>query len=476
MSGTGNSIIAVTASGNPLIDGLLYGAAWSGTITYAFPDLTSDYTYQTETAAKFAQASELQQKAALFALDQASGNTADDGFSVEGFTEADIDLGSATSANLRLAQSNVPTTSYAYMPGNVAEAGDMWFGERYNYTAPQAGDYAWQTILHEIGHSLGLKHGHEAYGDFPALPKDYDALEYSIMTYRTYVGAHLTGYTYSHWSAPQTFMMADIAALQYMYGADFTTNSGDTTYKWSPDSGDTFVDGHRGIDAGGDQIFATIWDGGGVDTYDLSAYTTDLRLDLRPGQSSTFSYDQLAQLGRNHQPSGNIYNALQYEGDPRSLIENAVGGKGSDRITGNIADNGLRGGSGNDCLIGGEGADKLYGGTGADRLLGGIGDDTLYGRAGNDKIIGGAGNDVLHGGQSADVFVFAKGDGFDRIADFHNGVDTISLTWTAFQNAGDAISHAAQVGNDVVITLSDDQTITIENLKLDLLGSSDFVF
>lgn len=92
-------------------------------------------------------------------------------------------------------------------------------------------------------------------------------------------------------------MMADSAALQEMYGADFTTNAGNTVYKWTPGSGTTFVNGGAGISPGANRIFATIWDGGGNDTYDLSAYTNALKIDLRPGSASTFSIDQLAWLG-----------------------------------------------------------------------------------------------------------------------------------------------------------------------------------
>ena len=64
--------------------------------------------------------------------------------------------------------------------------------------------------------------------------------------------------------------MADIAALQHMYGADFSTNGGNTVYKWTPGSGSTFVNGDVAIKPGANKIFATIWDGGGVDT--LSAF------------------------------------------------------------------------------------------------------------------------------------------------------------------------------------------------------------
>ena len=134
--------------------------------------------------------------------------------------------------------------------------------------------------------------------------------------------------------------MLDIAALQHLYGANFATNAGDTVYSWSPWSGETRVDGEVALPAEVNRIFATIWDGGGADTYDLSDYVDDLRLDLRPGQASIFSDFQRAFLGGGPNGGlarGNIFNALQHEGDPRSLIENAVGGSGDDGIRGNAA-------------------------------------------------------------------------------------------------------------------------------------------
>ena len=76
------------------------------------------------------------------------------------------------------------------------------------------------------------------------------------------------------------------------------------------------------------KIFRTIWDGGGNDTYDLSNYTTNMTIDLRPGQWSTFSTAQLADLGQSggvdlhHAAIGNVANAQLYQGDARSLIEN----------------------------------------------------------------------------------------------------------------------------------------------------------
>ncbi len=412
MSGTGKTVKTVNTTGNSLIDGVLSGSAWSGAITYAFPTSSSSYSYSGEKNDGFAAVSQAQINAALFAMEQSFGSAANDGFSVEGFTNANFTSGSASSATVRFAQSNAPDTAWAYYPTTSASGGDIWFGTAYagtvyDYRNPVAGNYAWHTLLHELGHALGLKHGHETEGRFGPLPTQYDSIEYSIMTYRGYVGGD--GYYYEQYGAPQTFMMADIAALQEMYGADFSTNSGNTVYKWTPSSGATLVNGSIGISPGANRIFATIWDGGGNDTYDLTAYNEGLKVDLRPGKASTFSADQLAWLGggpNNGFASGNIYNALLYHGDTRSLIENVKGGSASDTITGNQAANWLWGYSGDDVLNGDSGNDLLYGGAGADRINGGSSNDTLYGESGNDVLDGGAGADKLTGGTGADTFVF----------------------------------------------------------------------
>jgi hypothetical protein len=95
----------------------------------------------------------------------------------------------------------------------------------------------------------------------------------------------------------------------------------------------------------------TIWDGGGSDTYDLSNYTNAVTIDLRPGEWTTTSTVQLANLGNGHFARGNIANALLYNGDTRSLIENAIGGSSGDVIYGNTASNSLNGLGGSDTIV-----------------------------------------------------------------------------------------------------------------------------
>ncbi|GAA4178737.1 M10 family metallopeptidase [Shinella granuli] len=451
MTGIGKTTKTISKTGIAMIDGVLSGTAWSGAVTYAFPTSSSAYTYAGEKDNGFGTISSMQQSAARFALDTSFGNKANDGFSVEGFTGLSISQGSTTSANLRFAESNDPDTAWAYYPGRTDGDGDLWFGREYDYRSPVAGNYAWTTMLHEIGHALGLKHGHESENGFSSLPGNKDSMEYSLMTYRSEVGGSASdGYMNGEFDYAQSFMMADIAALQRMYGADFSTNSGNTVYKWTPGSGDTLVNGKVAIDAGGNRIFATIWDGGGKDTYDLSAYKTGVSVDLRPGQHSKFSDVQLALLNyeTDAYARGNIFNALLFKGDVRSLIENAKGGSGNDLLRGNQANNTLQGNAGN---------------------------DKLFGMAGNDKLDGGAGNDVLTGGAGADDFVFKKGYGHDTITDFKDNVDDIDLRSYNFSTVSSVLGKASQVGDDVHIKLSATDILILDDFRLKDLDARDFL-
>src|SRR5262249_53745922 len=148
--------------------------------------------------------------------------------------------------------------------------------------------------MHELGHAMGFDHPHgdSAIGDhFGNLPTEWDSMEFTVMTYRSYVGAPAGPYSNEQWSYAQSLMMLDIAALQYLYGADYTDQT-NTVYSWSPITGVMSINGvaeNPATAPGGNRIFRTILDGGGVDTYDFSNYMTDLHVDLNPGGWTTTS-------------------------------------------------------------------------------------------------------------------------------------------------------------------------------------------
>ncbi len=313
MSGLGHLTRWIGASGDSRIDGILGEDGWdTDLILYATPEaaLMEDLCgYGSRENLKAITASADLRAAAHAVLDRDDGNAANDGFSVEGVTAAAVEQAGAPIAHLRVFQTRDhgdSGTAWAYLPAPVTEGGDIWFSTaRFDYGEPRPGNYAWLTLLHETGHALGLEHGH-ADTDYGKLPKATDFMEYSVMTYRSFVDADTGSLKNGDWSFAQSFMMYDIAALQYVYGADFATNAGRTVYRWEPDRGHTLVDGATAIDPGVNRIFATIWDGGGRDRYDLSAYDTDLSIDLRPGGHSVFSDRHLADLGHNTDASGSI--------------------------------------------------------------------------------------------------------------------------------------------------------------------------
>jgi serralysin len=402
---------AVPASGHPDIDALLWGYRWSVLdLTYAFPADTAEYLDNGYAAiegfAPFSAEWQAAARAVMVGVMDVTGlvltetppdsiatfrwagaaelNYSDDA-TVLRYTGWHYPGGSGT------AEGNPPELAHDDQPPLSAPfaQGDMWFYPP-NYPDIRLGTYGYTAgLMHEFGHALGLKHGHveqEAHGDlFPALPRARNSFEYSVMTYHQYVGDRTPGDSAQH--HPTTFMQADIAALQYLYGANFGTNAGDTVYRWDPATGAFLVNDVIHHTPWANYVLMTVWDGGGIDAYDLGAYTADLRIDLAPGAFSRFGTAQLADLGDGHAARGNVANALLYLGDERSLIEDAIGGTGKDTLAGNAVANHLQGGTGNDWLEGREGDDTLDGQGGDDLMRGGVGDDTYIRDSAGDRIV-----------------------------------------------------------------------------------------
>lgn len=257
-------------------------------------------------------------------------------------------------------------------------------------------------------------------------------------------------------------------------------------------AGDDVINGGAGDDtihagAGNDVIKAgpgtDVVDGGdGYDTLDLSAVTGALYIDMASGR--------IAGAGIGVQTFVNIENLSFGEGDNIVTGGNGddsfdggagddtlSGGAGDDSLLGGLGNDTLKGGSGDDALAGGEGDDTVSGGSGDDSLLGGLGNDKLSGGSGDDRLEGGAGDDILTGGSGNDVFVFAPGFGRDKITDFAGShEDIIAFSTDLFADFASVMASAAQVGDDVVLSIDDHTSLTLAHTQLGSLRADDFRF
>lgn len=237
------------------------------------------------------------------------------------------------------------TLAWSYLPSGSPLAGDIWINSqgRLNSEEWTPGSMSFETVLHEIGHALGLKHPFSEHSDESddepdddsddsfesVLSKELDKTIYTIMsyTYANLEGAEGTGFSFH----PTTPMVLDIAAMQFLYGANDDFNAGNTIY--------TFDDAHP--------YHETIWDAGG--SADAIRYTGSIPslFDLNPMHGSLIGQSVYVQSGGNDigLPIPNVWIA-----DGVS-IENIIAGQSDDILIGNNRSNNLDGGPGIDTLI-----------------------------------------------------------------------------------------------------------------------------
>lgn len=363
----------IANSGTRYIDALLDGEKWGGglgqggVISYSFPWTTSS-TAVFRGAGGFGRYSELDEPNAAqhYGLDFVQRAAARDALqswaNVAKLTPLELNESSTSVGDIRIAWTSASEKTsegeaawgWANFPGSYYPvAGDIWINTSATDNTGEdwaVGHYNYMSLVHELGHALGLKH---TFGNGVVLDAAHDSRLYSLMSYTDapnsmFVKVERNVDGSSSWASqhvvPDGPMLYDIAAMQYLYGANTSYHAGNDVYTF--DSAKPFLH--------------TIWDGGGVDTISVANFTSDCVVDLQQGHFSSLRliYDTGAGIDWQTPPPASTFDgsndlAIAYG----CVIENATGGAGNDTLIGNAGSNRLEGGLGYNILDGGAGID-----------------------------------------------------------------------------------------------------------------------
>ena len=242
---------------------------------------------------------------------------------------------------------------------NVNGFGSSGLGNDYTLDSTT---YGFHTLMHEIGHSLGMSHPHSAMTNGVAtLSTDYQAtqnvgfqrLGFSINTAADMNKEYFSVMSYDDEIPPtggdtfaQSPMILDVIALQEAYGVGVGTSSS---------GNDTITPGG----SGGVSSFRTYFDTGGINAIDLVNY----------GNSGAYLHMGTAITGASYLVGVSMtiadYGQVSTHHNPTSLrwfygsYQNALGTIGNDNIIGNDLDNVINAVSGADTIDGGGGSNKL---------------------------------------------------------------------------------------------------------------------
>lgn len=362
---TGSNFIYSSLTGDDLINALISGVQWeSPVLTYSFPGAFASWSTAEDDGYPANTEPWTDGYSALSPREMAATKEALSSWSnVANLHFTQVADSASVVGDLRFAYATLSdeAQAWAYYPFGGASSGDVWFNANSSsYTTDWSkGSYEYLTVVHELGHALGLKHPFDA--DWlmtTVLPVELDTTSYTVMSYSSYQGDTQSYLTYE----PTTPMVLDIAAIQALYGANTSFNANNTTYRF--------------IESG--NYHMTIWDAGGIDTIEYSS-STGGEIDLRSGIAGGSNLGHQVYAIDSNSDSHAIDNVWIAYG---AHIENATGGSGNDTLIGNEMDNTLTGNAGNDSFEGGAGNDTYV----IDRAVE-IGSITEDGESGNDSII-----------------------------------------------------------------------------------------
>ncbi|MES3002081.1 MAG: matrixin family metalloprotease, partial [Pseudomonadota bacterium] len=272
-----DALISLVKWGGPLGSGvqLTYSFPWEGGAASWFAGYGgAAYSLVSENTAAQHFGLDAQQQAAFRSALQVWSNVANVVF-------AQVPDNATSAGDIRVGFSTaVPagTWGWAYFPkGDWPNGGDIWISPQAAAGAGDwsAGSYNYLSLIHELGHALGLKH---PFADGPVLPDAQDNLRDTVMSYTEpdnllYVSVERDGSRYSLSAfnvQPTTPMVLDIAAIQYLYGANMTYRTGDDIYTFDRAT----------------PILQALWDAGGDDTISVANFSRGCEIDLRPGHYS----------------------------------------------------------------------------------------------------------------------------------------------------------------------------------------------
>jgi Ca2+-binding RTX toxin-like protein len=302
----------------------------SKTFDYAFPNARPAYLTEANDVRGWAPLSPVQQQRAFEALAYIS-SVVDLSFVASAVADAPNTIAFGTN-------DQTGSAGYARYPSSTSLGSDLLLdnSDSTANTTLADGSPGALTLIHELGHALGLEHPFASVdiqgtlADPSHLSETEDQTRWSAMSYT---------------ESPEQYVLQysplDIAALQYVYGPSPSSRSGDDTYTIDP-NGPSFI-----------------WDGGGIDTLSAENCNQGCTIFLTPGHWGFAGSARAALITAPGQITVNF----------GTLIENLRGSGYGDALTGNELNNRIEGGSGDDSLDGGLGKDTLDGGDGQDTAV-----------------------------------------------------------------------------------------------------------